>query len=147
MDKIALIVGASGIIGSNLAHELIATGWTTYGLARRPQTDMPGLHPVAADLLDPASLEKALADVNPTHVFLTSWLRNDTGNRLGVVATSSTLLVQRPVSRSNTEATKRMRPGAMRFTVRKATIATGFSSPIRTSSMSCRYELTCRALA
>jgi nucleoside-diphosphate-sugar epimerase len=78
MDKIALIVGASGIIGSNLAHELIATGWTTYGLARRPQTDLPGLHPVAADLLDPASLEAALADVNPTHVFLTSWLRNDT---------------------------------------------------------------------
>ncbi|RZK45653.1 MAG: NAD-dependent epimerase/dehydratase family protein, partial [Hymenobacter sp.] len=35
MEKIALIVGASGIIGSNLAHELIATGWTTYGLARR----------------------------------------------------------------------------------------------------------------
>jgi nucleoside-diphosphate-sugar epimerase len=33
---------------------------------------------VAADLLDPASLETALADVNPTHVFLTSWLRNDT---------------------------------------------------------------------
>jgi len=78
MEKIALIVGASGIIGSNLAHELIATGWTTYGLARRPQTDLAGLHPVAADLLDPASLDAALADVNPTHVFLTSWLRNDT---------------------------------------------------------------------
>jgi nucleoside-diphosphate-sugar epimerase len=78
MDKIALIVGASGIIGSNLANELLANGWTTYGLARRPQTDLPGLHPVAADLLDPASLEAALADVAPTHVFLTSWMRNDT---------------------------------------------------------------------
>jgi nucleoside-diphosphate-sugar epimerase len=78
MDKIALIVGASGIIGSNLAHELLAQGWTTYGLARRPPADVPGLHPVAADLLDPSSLEAALADVNPTHVFLTSWLRNDT---------------------------------------------------------------------
>jgi nucleoside-diphosphate-sugar epimerase len=78
MDKIALIVGASGIIGSNLANELLANGWTTYGLARRPQTDLPGLHPIAADLLDPASLEAALADVAPTHVFLTSWMRNDT---------------------------------------------------------------------
>jgi nucleoside-diphosphate-sugar epimerase len=78
MDKIALIVGASGIIGSNLARELVATGWTTYGLARRPQTDIAGLHPVAADLQDPASLEAALAEVAPTHVFLTSWLRNDT---------------------------------------------------------------------
>ena len=78
MEKTALIVGASGIIGSNLARELVATGWTTYGLARRPQTDIAGLHPVAADLQDPASLEKALAEVAPTHVFLTSWLRNDT---------------------------------------------------------------------
>jgi nucleoside-diphosphate-sugar epimerase len=78
MDKIALIVGASGIIGSNLARELVATGWTTYGLARRPQTDIAGLHPVAADLQDPASLATALAEVAPTHVFLTSWLRNDT---------------------------------------------------------------------
>jgi len=78
MDKIALIVGASGIVGSNLARELLASGWITYGLARRPQTDLPGLRPVAADLLDPASLDQALAEVAPTHVFLTSWLRNDT---------------------------------------------------------------------
>jgi nucleoside-diphosphate-sugar epimerase len=78
MDKIALIVGASGIIGSNLAHELLTQGWTTYGLARRPPADVPGLRPVAADLLDPASLATALADINPTHVFLTSWLRHDT---------------------------------------------------------------------
>jgi nucleoside-diphosphate-sugar epimerase len=78
MDKIALIVGASGIVGSNLANELLANGWTTYGLARRPQTDLPGLLPVAADLLDPTNLETALANVAPTHVFLTSWMRNDT---------------------------------------------------------------------
>ena len=78
MDNIALIVGASGIIGSNLARELLATGWTTYGLARRPHTDQPALRPVGADLLDPASLQAALADIAPTHVFLTSWMRNDT---------------------------------------------------------------------
>jgi nucleoside-diphosphate-sugar epimerase len=78
MDKIALIVGASGIIGSNLARELLANGWTTYGLARRPNAAVPGLRPVAADLMDPTSLQAALADVAPTHVFLTSWMRNDT---------------------------------------------------------------------
>jgi nucleoside-diphosphate-sugar epimerase len=77
-EKIALIVGASGIIGSNLARELVATGWTTYGLARRPQTDVAGLRPVAADLQDPTSLAAALAEVAPTHMFLTSWLRHDT---------------------------------------------------------------------
>ncbi|OUJ76211.1 SDR family oxidoreductase [Hymenobacter crusticola] len=77
MDKIALIVGASGIVGSNLANELLTTGWTVYGLARRPRTDVPSLHPVAADLLDPAALETALADVNPTHVFITTWMRQE----------------------------------------------------------------------
>ncbi|WP_324674072.1 SDR family oxidoreductase [Hymenobacter sp. GOD-10R] len=77
MDKIALIVGASGIVGSNLANELLTTGWAVYGLARRPRTDVPGLHPVAADLLDPAGLETALADVNPTHVFITTWMRQE----------------------------------------------------------------------
>ncbi|MCC9138646.1 NAD-dependent epimerase/dehydratase family protein [Pontibacter silvestris] len=37
MNKTALIVGASGITGSNLAQELISQGWTTYGLARNPK--------------------------------------------------------------------------------------------------------------
>jgi nucleoside-diphosphate-sugar epimerase len=78
MTRIALIVGASGIIGSNLARELLAQGWITYGLARNPKTDLPDLRPVAADLLNPANLETALADVAPTHVFLTSWMRQDT---------------------------------------------------------------------
>ena len=78
MTNTALVVGASGIIGSNLAQELLANHWTTYGLARRPGTDIAGLQPVAADLLDVASLETALADIQPTHVFITSWMRNDT---------------------------------------------------------------------
>ncbi|MEZ0485471.1 SDR family oxidoreductase [Fibrella aquatica] len=78
MSNIALVVGASGITGSNLAHELIAQGWTTYGLARNPNQAITDLQPIAADLLDPESLRLALADVAPTHVFFTSWMRNDT---------------------------------------------------------------------
>ena len=39
---------------------------------------MDGVHPVAADLLDPASLRTALQDVRPTHVFLTTWMRQAT---------------------------------------------------------------------
>ncbi|HEX2528362.1 MAG TPA: SDR family oxidoreductase [Geminicoccus sp.] len=78
MSDVALVVGASGIIGSATAHELAGQGWTVHGLARRPPTDVPGLQPVAADLLDPTSLEAALKDVAPTHVFLTSWMRNAT---------------------------------------------------------------------
>ncbi|AKD04963.1 SDR family oxidoreductase [Pontibacter korlensis] len=77
MNRTALIVGASGITGSNLAHELISQGWTTYGLARNPNK-VDGMYPVAADLLDPESLTAALAEVAPTHVFITSWMRMET---------------------------------------------------------------------
>lgn len=78
MIKTALIVGASGITGSNLAEELISQGWTTYGLARNPSNKVKDLHPVAADLLQPESLSAALAGVTPTHVFITSWMRMET---------------------------------------------------------------------
>lgn len=78
MDKIALVVGASGITGSNLARKLITEGFTTYGLARNPQGDIESLIPVAADLLNPGNLKDALADIAPTHVYFTTWMRNDT---------------------------------------------------------------------
>lgn len=78
MENIALVVGASGITGSNLAEKLIEKGWTTYGLARNPNTTVPGLKPIAADLLQPESLTEALAGVQPTHIYITSWMRNDT---------------------------------------------------------------------
>lgn len=78
MSKIALVVGASGIAGSNLAHELIRQGWITYGLARNPNREIENLRPVAADLLQPDSLQNALADIKPTHVFFTSWMRQET---------------------------------------------------------------------
>ncbi|QJD97250.1 SDR family oxidoreductase [Mucilaginibacter robiniae] len=78
MNKIALVVGASGITGSNLAEKLIANGWTTYGLARNPQKAIDSLIPVAANLLDIESLQISLTNINPTHVFITSWMRNET---------------------------------------------------------------------
>jgi len=78
MEKIALVVGASGITGSNLAEKLIAKGWTTYGLARNPNNEIYNLIPVSADLLSTNSLGSALADISPTHVFFTSWMRQQT---------------------------------------------------------------------
>ena len=78
MQRTALVVGASGIGGSSVARELLANGWLVYGLARRPNHDVIGLRPVAADLLDPASLAAALSEVAPTHVFITTWMRQAT---------------------------------------------------------------------
>jgi nucleoside-diphosphate-sugar epimerase len=75
MPNTALIVGASGIVGNNLARHLRGRGWAVLGLARRPPTEIEGLQPVAADLRDPQSLHSALQDAKPTHVFLASWMR------------------------------------------------------------------------
>jgi nucleoside-diphosphate-sugar epimerase len=78
MHGSALVVGVSGIVGNNLARHLLGQGWEVAGLARRPGTDMAGLRPVAADLLDPAGLRAALDGVRPSHVFVTTWMRQPT---------------------------------------------------------------------
>ncbi|HEY1411098.1 MAG TPA: NAD-dependent epimerase/dehydratase family protein, partial [Rhodopila sp.] len=78
MSRSALIAGVSGIVGNNLARHLLQKGWQVSGLARRPPSDIDGLQPVAADLLDPAGLTTALQAVRPSHVFITTWLRQPT---------------------------------------------------------------------
>lgn len=75
MTDSALVVGASGIVGNNLARHLAGKGWTVYGLARNPPEDIDGLLPVRADLRDAASLRAALAGLRPSHVFLSTWMR------------------------------------------------------------------------
>jgi nucleoside-diphosphate-sugar epimerase len=75
MVRSALVVGASGIAGNTLARHLLRQGWEVSGLARRPSTDVDGLRAVAADLLDPTGLQAMLRDLRPTHVFITTWLR------------------------------------------------------------------------
>jgi nucleoside-diphosphate-sugar epimerase len=77
MNRIALVVGSTGITGQNLSTHLLDRGWTVYGLARRPAVQ-PGLIPVAADLQDSGSVRAALADVDVSHVFICAWLRQET---------------------------------------------------------------------
>ena len=76
MAKTALVVGASGIVGSATAKLLVEQGWTVYGLARRP-TGQAGLRPIAADLQDAAATKSALSGIHPDAVFITTWLRQD----------------------------------------------------------------------
>jgi nucleoside-diphosphate-sugar epimerase len=75
MTGSALVIGASGIVGNSLARHLREGGWQVYGLARRPPRDIDGVVPVAADLLDAASLRTTLPGLRPTHVFISTWLR------------------------------------------------------------------------
>jgi nucleoside-diphosphate-sugar epimerase len=78
LAKTALIVGVSGIVGGNLAECLFAQGdWAVYGLARRPR-EHATVTPIAVDLQDAVATKAALEDVKPTHVFITTWLRQST---------------------------------------------------------------------
>src|SRR5580698_2695145 len=78
MDRTALIVGVSGIVGGALAQRLSGRGWTVLGLARRPVGNVPGVNYISADLRDPGGLRHALAVVRPSHVFITTWMRQKT---------------------------------------------------------------------
>ncbi len=67
----ALVVGARGVVGSNLIDHLAGDAEReVIGLSRRGGTDRPGVRHVAVDLLDAAAtrtIASELADV--THVF------------------------------------------------------------------------------
>jgi nucleoside-diphosphate-sugar epimerase len=78
MKKTALIVGVSGIVGGNLADLLLTVGdWAVYGVARRPGK-REGVIPIAVDVQSAGQTTAALKEVKPTHVFLTTWLRQPT---------------------------------------------------------------------
>jgi nucleoside-diphosphate-sugar epimerase len=76
-NKQALIVGATGIVGYNLADHLANKGWNVTGLSRNKTTSKKGFTQITADLLDEHELTSALKDINPTHVFFATWSRND----------------------------------------------------------------------
>jgi nucleoside-diphosphate-sugar epimerase len=76
--KTALVVGASGIVGLNVATLLVGDAdWDVYGLSRRP-VERDGIHAVAADLQDSDSVRSALEEIAPTHVYLATWMRQPT---------------------------------------------------------------------
>ena len=75
MDIVALVVGATGIAGRGVSHELLAHGAKVYGLSRKPEGLVAGVTHVAADLTDAKGVKKAVADLKPTHVYLTTWSR------------------------------------------------------------------------
>jgi nucleoside-diphosphate-sugar epimerase len=74
-DRTALVVGARGVVGTNLIEHLAADGgWDVIGLSRRGGTGGPGIRHIATDLLDPASA-RALAPelTGVTHVFFAAY--------------------------------------------------------------------------
>src|SRR3954466_15369644 len=71
----ALVVGATGISGGNLAQRLLAGGWDVAGICRNPNGLDQRLTPVVADLLAGDAVAAAVRGTAPTHVFYTTWSR------------------------------------------------------------------------
>jgi nucleoside-diphosphate-sugar epimerase len=78
MSGRALVVGATGISGGNVAQRLLADGWEVAGLCRRPEGMDERIAPLVADLLDPEAVAAAVRGAAPTHVFFTTWSRQAT---------------------------------------------------------------------
>lgn len=74
----ALVVGVTGISGSNTARRLAADGWQVFGLSRGGSPVDQDVTPVAADLTDAGVTAAAIADLRPTHVFYCTWQRRPT---------------------------------------------------------------------
>ena len=77
MGETALVVGASGIVGSATAAFLREQDLTVFGLSRKASGQV-GIVPVLADLQDARSTTDALAGIRPDVVFITTWARQET---------------------------------------------------------------------
>ena len=73
--KTALVVGANGIIGTNLINYLEELGtWDIIGLSRRGGTSTKKIRYIAVDLLDPASCIAQLSSLSDvTHIFYAAY--------------------------------------------------------------------------
>ncbi|MBV8254305.1 MAG: SDR family oxidoreductase [Chitinophaga sp.] len=103
MKKVALIAGAQGVIGKNLADYLLSLeDWEVIGLSRRGGTSSGRLTHIAVDLLDRADTEKQLGGLPAvTHIFYTAYIDKPTWGEL--VAPNMTMIrnlmeVQEPVA-------------------------------------------------
>jgi nucleoside-diphosphate-sugar epimerase len=77
MDRTALVVGVTGIAGYNSAQALLRNGFRVVGLSRSAKYEVPGVEHVYGDVLDPASVEAAVAGQGITHLVFTTWQRQD----------------------------------------------------------------------
>ena len=73
--KTALVVGAQGVIGSNLiAHLVTLEEWNIVGLSRRPAADSERVRYISVDLLDPESCRSKLQGLSGvTHIFYAAY--------------------------------------------------------------------------
>ncbi len=90
-QKVALVAGASGIIGSQLVKTLLRNGWEVIGLSRHALSHPDGIPLVEVDLLDAEDSARALRPLsNITHIFYSA--RVNAANWTEMVAPNVTML-------------------------------------------------------
>ena len=77
MQKRALIVGISGVIGSALAEKLQREGWQVSGLSRGRGAVPQGCRSLTADLTDADAVRAALSQEQPDALFFSVWSRQE----------------------------------------------------------------------
>ncbi|WP_039057308.1 SDR family oxidoreductase [Enterobacter sp. Bisph1] len=77
MQKKALIVGISGVIGRALAEKLLAEGWQVTGLSRGRGAVPAGCASLTADLTDAAAISSVLQGEKPDALFFSVWARQE----------------------------------------------------------------------
>ncbi|MGB8664653.1 MAG: SDR family oxidoreductase [Serratia inhibens] len=90
-SKLALVVGANGVIGRKLIEELVTQGWQVVGLSRRGGVDRPQVRYLAVDLLDAQATRDALQPLTQvSHIFYAAY--QDAPDWAGLVAPNLTML-------------------------------------------------------
>ncbi|MBP1130993.1 nucleoside-diphosphate-sugar epimerase [Serratia sp. PL17] len=90
-DKVALVVGANGVIGSRLIDELEQQGWQVIGLSRRGGVDRARVRYLAVDLLDAQATDNALRSLTRvSHIFYAAY--QDASDWAGLVAPNVAML-------------------------------------------------------
>ena len=75
--KVALVAGASGIVGSQLVKTLKQNSWEVIGLSRHTSSHADSIPIVTVDLLDAQNSNHALRSLeNVTHIFYSAWLNS-----------------------------------------------------------------------
>lgn len=89
--KVALVAGASGIVGSQLVNTLLQHQWQVIGLSRHRAAPDAAIPFVQVDLLDEQDSARALQSLNQvTHLFYSAWI--DAANWQEMVAPNVTML-------------------------------------------------------
>lgn len=79
-NKTALVVGANGVIATNLINHLLELGtWQVIGLSRKSKPNKPNLQYISVDLLDLESCKKQLSNLKEvTHIFYAAYQNRPT---------------------------------------------------------------------